>query len=239
MPIRLACFLTLALVAGLLGIASGARATEAQLDFHIAGFRVGVLAMGASQDGSRYTATGRIDPTGLVALFSDYFFDGTATGSVRPDGRVLPERYDAVSKSPRRLRNTVIEFRNGTPVRATVEPPRSTAPDPAAQRGALDPVSAGFRLFRDMPVGEICNATVDVFDGSRRSRLRLAAPVAAGELLTCAGSFSQIEGEAHSAGQHPEFPFQVAFRANGDGIAQIERIEAPTRYGRAVLSRRR
>jgi hypothetical protein len=90
-----------------------------------------------------------------------------------------------------------------------------------------------------MPVGEICNATVDVFDGSRRSRLRLAAPVESGGLLTCAGAFSQIEGEAHSAGQLDEFPFEVSFRANGDGIAQIERSEAPTRYGQAVLSRRR
>jgi hypothetical protein len=235
MPTRLACFLALVLAA----VAPAARAMDASLDFYISGFRVGLMTLGSAQDGSRYTATGRLDPTGLIALFSDYFFDGTSTGQITGEGRVLPVRYDAVSKSPRRLRNTVIEFRNGTPFRATVEPPRSTAPDPAAQRGALDPVSAGFRLFRDMPVGEICNATVDVFDGSRRSRLRLAAPVESGGLLTCAGAFSQIEGEAHSAGQLEEFPFQVSFRANGAGIAQIERIEAPTRYGRAVLSRQR
>jgi hypothetical protein len=212
---------------------------DAQMDFYISGFRVGVFTLASTQEGNRYTATGRIDPTGLIALFADYFFDGTATGEIRSDGRVVPVRYDAVSKSPRRLRNTVIEWRNGTPFRATVEPPRSTAPDPAAQRGALDPVSAGFQLFRDAPVDQICNITVDVFDGSRRSRLRLSAPVAEGPLLNCAGAFSQIEGEAHSAGQLEEFPFQIAFRADDDGIAQIERIEAPTRYGRAVISRRR
>ena len=239
MPIRLSVLSVLALLAGLAGGMSSAQATNAAFDFHIAGFRVGVLSMGASQEGSRYSATGRIDPTGLLALFSDYFFDGSSSGHVGRDGSVVPVRYDAVSKSPRSLRNTVIEWRNGTPIRATVEPPRSSAPDPTLQRGAVDPVSAGFRLFRDMPVGDICNAAVDVFDGSRRSRLRLGAPVAAGPLLTCAGSFAQIEGEAHSAAQHPEFPFEVSFRPDGAGMAQIERIEAPTRYGRAVLTRRR
>ena len=234
MPTRLACLIALALATGV-----PARAMDARMDFYISGFRVGVFTLASTEEGGRYTATGRIDPTGLIALFADYFFDGTATGQVARDGRVVPVRYDAVSKSPRRLRNTVIEWRNGTPIRATVEPPRSTAPDPAAQRGALDPVSAGFRLFRDAPADEICSTTVDVFDGSRRSRLRLAAPVAEGPLLTCAGTFSQIEGEAHSAGQLEEFPFEIAFRADDAGIARIERIEAPTRYGRAVISRRR
>ncbi len=208
-------------------------------DFHIRGLRVGSLTLGSEQNGADYVATGRIDPSGFIALFADYFFDGTARGRVARDGSVQPARYDAVSKSPRRLRNTEIRWQNGRPVHVSVVPPRSTSPDPAAQVGALDPVSAGFQMFRDAPVGEICRATVDVFDGSRRSRLRLAAPTERGSELVCAGTFSQIEGEAHSAGQLEEFPFTVVFRASGSGVAQLERIEAPTRYGNAVISRRR
>lgn len=230
--------LALALVL-LTAAAPAVEASQKSYDFHIRGLRVGALTIGATEEGGRYTAKGRIDPTGLIALFADYFFDGTATGRITRDGRVVPARYDAVSKSPRRLRNTEIVWQDGTPVRVSVVPPRSTSPDPAAQAGALDPVSAGYRLFRDAPPGEICNTSVDVFDGSRRSRLRLAAPVAAGEVLTCEGLFAQIEGEAHSASQLTEFPFRMTFRTNGSGIAELERVEAPTRYGNAVISRRR
>ena len=238
MPIRSLRLLVLALA-----LTAGAPAmpmSPTAYDFHIRGLRVGALTLGAEQDGTSYTATGRIDPTGLIALFADYFFDGTATGRIGADGRVAPHRYDAVSKSPRRLRNTVIEWQDGRPVHVSVEPPRSSAPDPAAQAGTLDPVSAGFRLLRDAPASEICATTVDVFDGSRRSRLQLAAPEAnGGGEYVCAGVFSRVEGEAHSAGQLDEFPFSMVFRENGAGLAQLERIEAPTKYGRAVISRRR
>lgn len=227
--------LGLALVAGAPAVPAGPTA----YDFYIRGLRVGALTLGAEQNGTSYTATGRIDPTGFIALFADYFFDGTATGRIGAEGRVVPVRYDAVSKSPRRLRHTEIEWRDGRPVHVSVEPPRSSAPDPAAQVGALDPVSAGFRLLRDAPAEEICATTVDVFDGSRRSRLRLSAPTARGGELVCAGVFSRVEGEAHSAGQLDEFPFSMVFRENGAGLAQLERIEAPTKYGRAVISRRR
>lgn len=233
--IRFAVF-ALAVVAA----APAVPANPATYDFHIRGLRVGALTLGAEQNGSSYTATGRIDPTGFVALFADYFFAGTATGQVDANGHVVPRRYAAVSKSPRRLRNTEIEWQGGRPVHVSVEPPRSSSPDPAAQGGTLDPVSAGFRLLRDAPADEICATTVDIFDGSRRSRLRVAAPAAnGGGELVCAGVFSRVEGEAHSAGQLDEFPFSVVFRQNGAGLAQLERIEAPTKYGRAVISRRR
>lgn len=227
--------LGLALVAG----APAAPAATAAYDFYIRGLRVGALTLGSEQQGANYVASGRIDPTGLIALFADYFFDGTATGQVTRDGQIVPARYVAVSKSPRRLRHTEIEWQNGRPVRVSVEPPRSSAPDPAQQVGALDPVSAGFKLFRDAPPGEICNTSVDVFDGSRRSRLRLGVAVDVGGSLTCQGVFTRVEGEAHSAGQLDEFGFTVVFRRNGQGVAQLQSIEAPTRYGRAVISRRR
>jgi hypothetical protein len=119
----------------------------------------------------------------------------------------------------------------------SVEPPRSSAPDPAAQTGTLDPVSASVRLFRDAPADEICATTVTVFDGSRLSRLELAAPVEKDGRLVCDGTFSRIEGEAHSMAERPEFPFSLVFTRNGDGMARLERIEAPTNFGQAVIAR--
>ena len=214
-----------------------ARADQAAFDFSLRGLRIGTMTMEADRQGGRYTARSRIETAGIVGVFADFFFDGTAKGSVAGGGAVVPGRYDATSKSPRALRKTAIDWKGGLPVKVSVDPPRSTAPDPAKQGGTLDPVSAGFRLLRTVPVAEACNATVRVFDGSRLSQIQLAKPVASADGLTCAGTFARVEGEAHSMTDLRTFPFELAFRTEG-GNAVLTRIEAPTSYGTAVLTRR-
>jgi hypothetical protein len=217
--------------------AISAAAEEANFDFSVSGIKVGTLQMVANQTGSDYSAQSKINTSGLVNMFADFFFDGEATGSLRKDGTVVPIRFAAVSKSPRALRETEIDWKDGTPVVVSVEPPRESAPQPDEQAGTLDPVSAGFRLLRTAPAETICNTTVDVFDGSRRSRLELGPPVADGDRLVCEGAYSRIKGEAHSLTKRREFPFQVVFSQNGAGLARLERIEAPTNFGTAVVSR--
>jgi uncharacterized protein DUF3108 len=225
----LACSLALAAVP--------APAEEAQFDFSIAGIRVGALTMSSERAGGGYTAASRIDTAGIVGVLADFFFDGQASGTLAGDGRVVPSRYTATSKSPRALRHTRIDWQKGTPVHVSVEPPRDSAPDPADQGGTLDPVSAGFRLLRSAPPDRICATTVDVFDGSRRSRLKLAAPAKSDAGLVCEGTFARIEGEAHSMADLREFPFRLVFVPNGGGLYRLERIEAPTNFGQAVLTR--
>ena len=229
---RLIVVLGLALAA-----AVPARAEQADFDFSIRGIRVGSMRMEAVQDGNRYTARSRIDTAGIVGIFTDFFFDGTAKGTVASGGTLVPARFDATSKSPRAVRTTAIDWKGGVPVTVSVDPPRTTAPDPAKQGGTLDPVSAGFRLLRTVPVAEVCDTTVRVFDGSRLSQLQLAKPVASGDTLTCEGAFARVEGEAHSMTDMRTFPFQLVFGRDG-GNAVLQRIEAPTNYGKAVLTRR-
>jgi hypothetical protein len=212
-----------------------AAAEQASFSFSVAGIKVGSLTMASEQAGGAYSATSRIDTAGLAGMF-DFFFDGQATGRVNGE-TVVPASYVATSKSPRALRHTKIGWERGVPVSVSVEPPRESAPEPAKQGGTLDPVSAGFRLFRSAPAEEVCDTTVDVFDGSRRSRLRLAKPAKDGEALVCAGTFARIEGEAHSMADLREFPFRLVFGPDGGGRYRLERIEAPTNFGQAVLSR--
>jgi hypothetical protein len=214
-----------------------AAAEQATFDFSVAGIRVGSLTMESDQSGDRYTAMSRIDTAGIAGLI-DFFYDGTASGTVSDAGNVVPSRFRATSKSPRALRETAIDWQGGTPVTVSVEPPRSSAPDPATQGGTLDPVSAGFRLLRAMPAAEICSTTIDVFDGSRRSRLKLASPTENADGIVCQGTFARIEGEAHNMIRGNEFPFRLVFAKAGSGLATLERIEAPTSFGQAVISRR-
>jgi hypothetical protein len=221
------------------GGAALADSYRAEFDFRVTGIKAGELVMGAEASGDSYSAAARIDTAGLVGAFTDFFFDGTSAGTFSGNGSVIPSRYSSTSKSPRALRETRIDFRGGTPVAVSVEPPRGSAPDPANQAGTLDPVSAGFAILRDAPVGPICNTSVDVFDGSRRSRIRLGAPQPAGNGdLVCAGRFTRLEGEAHSLSSDQDYGFKIVFRENGHGLARLQRIETSTNFGPAVLERR-
>lgn len=231
--------LVLGLLAPSLGLAPavGLAAESGTFAFTIAGIRAGTLTMSFDEQGTDYTAKARIDTAGVVGMFADFFFDGTSTGTLGGGGKVIPATYAATSKSPRALRHSKITWKGGVPVSVSVNPPRSSAPDPATQGGTLDPVSAGFRLFRTGPADSLCNTTVDTFDGSRRSRLKLGAPKDAGGRLVCEGSFARIEGEAHSMADLREFPFKLVFGPAADGLYQLDRIEAPTNFGRAVIAR--
>jgi hypothetical protein len=215
-----------------------AESYEARFDFRVSGIRAGEVVIGGEQSGGRYAAIARVNTAGLVGVFADFYFDGAASGRLAANGLVVPAEFNSRSKSTRAERVTHIDWEGGTPVSVSVEPPRGSAPDPATQAGTLDPVSASFAILRDAPVDELCNKSVDVFDGSRRSRISLGAPAAADGRLVCPGRFTRIEGEAHDLSSDQDYGFTVVFQPNGDGIAKLERIETRTDFGPAVLQRR-
>jgi Protein of unknown function (DUF3108) len=215
-----------------------AAAGVAVFDLRIAGVPAGQMSIDLDHADGSYQAASTITATGLVGLLTGYAFDGRATGTLRPDGSVVPARFVATSSSPRADRKTQILFEDGTPVEVSVVPPRDSTPDPASQAGTLDPVSAGFVLLRENAPEKLCNTTIDLFDGSRRSRIRLGAVTPRDGVLICRGTFARIEGEALTSADGREFPFELQFRMNGDGLAAIHRIEAPTKFGMAVIERR-
>lgn len=229
------------LAAGLaLGLAATgtARAEQASFDFTITGIKIGTVALQSTTSGSSYSAAANIDGAGLLNLFTSFFFHGKASGTVTKAGNVVPSRFEAQSKSPRALRTTTIDWKNGVPSKVVVDPPRDNSADPADQGGTLDPVSTGFRLLRDAPKAQVCNVQVDMFDGSRRSRLKVGPAAADGSTLTCKGTYARLKGDALGTLDLNEFPFTLTFKVNGSGIAELQRIEAPTNFGTAVVARR-
>ena len=76
-----------------------------------------------------------------------------------------------------------------------------------------------------------------VYDGSRVSRLKVAAPVEKDGRLVCTGAYARLKGEASSMVGAREFPFSITFGRTSDGMATLERIEAPTNFGQAVIAR--
>lgn len=239
MPLRRPLRASLVAV-GLLAASAAMPAQSASDTFNltVAGMHLGTVTLSAEQSGAEYVAASKITPSALVAAVTSYAFDGRAKGVIDASGNVRPSSFKADSSSPRAKRRTLIEWDGATPVRVSVEPPRKHAPDPARVVGALDPVSAGFALLRDNAPENICAVSVDVFDGSRRSRLTVGEPVAEDGGFVCRGIYARLEGEAHSLSSQAEYPFTLHFAPAGDGLVRIERIETETRFGPAVVSRR-
>ncbi len=220
------------------GAAAPAQSNPDTFNLSLSGVHLGTVTLRAEQSGSEYTATSKITPSMFVGAVTSYAFDGRAKGLIDAEGKVTPVSFKADSSSPRARRRTEIEWKGDTPVRVSVKPPRKSAPDPARIVGALDPVSAGFALLRDNAPEEICDTSVDVFDGSRRSRLSVGKPVATGAGFSCAGIYARLEGEAHSLSSQSEYPFTLVFAPAGEGRVRLERIETRTRFGPVVISRR-
>jgi Protein of unknown function (DUF3108) len=236
---RLLASLTIAGLAALpAAVSAGADGKTARFAISVAGIPAGELTLSHRLDGERYEAGSEIRATGLLAAVARIKFDGSVTGRVAADGRLEPERYAAFSRSTRSERDTEIVFEHGNPVSVSVVPPRQRQVDVAAQAGTLDPVTAAFAVLRDDTPDRVCNDLVQLFDGSRRSELRVGGPEAAEDGLVCNGTYTRIEGESHSMSDQKDWGFRLVFLPNGDGSMKLHRIEAPTRFGLAVMERR-
>lgn len=211
-------------------------AEAARFAISIAGLPAGELTLSGGRNGATYEAGSTIRATGLLGALSRIRYEGVTTGQVARDGSLVPVRHKAQARSARSERTTEILFENGDPARVTVEPPRSRTIDPAEQAGSLDPVSAAFALLLEPDPETLCNSRVHLFDGSRRSRLEVGRAEKQNGALVCNGLYVRLSGDAHAVDQS-EWGFRLFFQAKGEGV-ELQRIEAQTRFGLAVASRR-
>lgn len=154
-----AAALFIGLVAPALGSASSAaRAAESgAFAFTIAGIRAGTLTMSFDEQGTDYTAKARIDTAGIVGMFADFFFDGSATGAIAGGGKVVPETYASTSKSPRALRHSKILWKGACRSRSPSIRRAPPLPIPPRRAGPLIRcLQASSSFGPDRP---ICSAT--------------------------------------------------------------------------------
>lgn len=228
-----------ALLALPVGAAAGTAALgqTANYDFSVSGIKVGTMSFTPESGAGEYSARARVSAAGLIGAFLKFNYEGASRGTLGRSGPV-PASFQAVSDSPKGRRATRIDWRDGVPVKVTIDPPRDNPPDPREQAGTLDPISAGFAVLRDGPSERMCGRTVDIFDGSRRSRLTIGPRRAAEGGFTCAGTYARLKGEAHTLSSQTEFPFRLTFSETADGMAKVRRIEANTNFGTAAMERR-
>ena len=111
--------------------------------------------------------------------------------------------------------------------------------DPASQKGTVDPQTAIYAAFRDVDAGDVCKLNVQMFDGKRRSQVRLGNPRPDGEMIKCDGEYRRLKGfSAEDMAEKSRFPFNLFYAKTSDGRYRVEKVITQTLYGNASLTRR-
>lgn len=234
--------MTVALI--LMAFSPAANAAEERADFtvSVAGVRAGTLSMAANRDGNQYAVRAEVKEGGVVGAIFNFYYGGVARGSVTADGAVVPSSYEGVRQIRDDKRKTLISFTAGRPASVTQDPARRSRKwdiDPASQGGTLDPVSATYSLLRDAPRDQACDRTIEVFDGSRRSRLIIQPGQSTGnQEWTCRGVYRRVAGYSpKDMKEKTDFPFTLFYADRGD-MMRLTRFQTQSILGLAVAQRR-
>lgn len=225
------------------GSAPAARAQDQiQFDLSVSGLSLGRASVAIDEAGGRYALAGVLHPSRLVTLFADISFNGKAWGRLE-QGRLVPERYEAVSTTDERHSEVSLRFRaNGRPEVISYQPARDARPydiNPSTLRGMSDPLSVAYMIFSDRSKEALCAESHALFDGRRRSEIVLKAPQISATGARCAGYYQRLEGFAPELmAKARRFNFTLYYEAQEGGLYRLTRFEADTTIGSGTGRRR-
>ena len=234
------CGPILALMLGLHS-AQAEQTDSAVFDLTLKGIHAGTLSVSGAINGGRYAASGVLKSGGLVALVKKVRYDARSQGSFA-DGRFIPSRYEEDADTGSRQSQSVMEYSAGVPQVKKYNPPRKKKDrgvDPATQGGTVDPLTALYAAFRDVPEDQACDLVVYMFDGKRRSQLVLGEPVKNGKGVSCPGEYRRLKGfSKKEMKEKSRFPFTMHLEPAGDGMLRVVEVSMDTLYGKGSLKRR-
>lgn len=214
---------------------------SAIFDLNLRGIRAGTLAVSGAIQGTSYAASGKLQSTGILAAIKRISYDAKVSGTIR-DARYTPRTYEETADTGSRQSQSVMEYRGGVPQVKVYNPPREERDqdiDPATQGGTVDPMTAAYATLRDVPEAEACKLNLTLFDGKRRSQVRLSTPAVQDGRVTCAGEYRRLEGFSDKdMAEKTSFPFRLIYQPAQNGILRVGEVQMDTLYGKGVLKRR-
>ena len=223
-----------------IGALSGAPAladgkTNAVFNVAIRGITAGTLTVKGTESGGAYATTGVLQSGGLVGLVKSLKYTAKSQGAVTGSS-FRPSRYDENADTGKRKSKTTMTYSGGVP---KVVAGSTGDLSPASQKGTVDPQTAIYAAFRDVDKADVCKLNVQMFDGKRRSQVRLASPRADGNMIKCDGEYRRLKGfSAADMAEKTRFPFNLYYAPTGDGRYRVEKVVTQTLYGNATMTRR-
>lgn len=200
--------------------ANAQTSTEVQrFSVYVSGLKAGTLQTVITKNGKAFSVSGTLSPTRFKRSIRDVGYAGQSSGTF---GKTFtPRRYSGHTKTGDRTSKVQMRFNGGVPSVDSYQPerePRDYDIDPAKQRGVIAPLTAAATVFRDQPSATLCNRTIPMFDGRRRSELTLAPPTSEGDSATCTGTYTRIAGfSPQDMQERVNFPFTLMYtRINAD-----------------------
>lgn len=205
-------------------------------DLFLGGIKAGELTMTARYQGDRYTAKSVMRTAGIVGRVYKAAFTAETEGRLTEAGMV-PNRFAADSRMKKKRQALEMVYNGAVPSTITAQPefiPKPWQIEPSAQTGTLDPISAALSALAPTPIDQVCNKTVEVFDGRKRYAVDLGAPVKEGERTRCPAKYRRVAGFKPKMLRKPDFPFNIWFVERGDGLAHVLRAAGESPFGLAV-----
>ena len=207
-------------------------------DLYLGGIKGGEMSIAVWEDEARYHAEAKLRTAGVVGAVYEASFAAEARGAVTSGG-YRSDMFKAQSAMYEKSQYVLIAYSDGTPAAIHAEPPFIPKPwqiEPTEQTGALDPITAALFALTPMPPDEICNRTVDIFDGRRRYEVELGAAEPHQGRLRCPAVYRRVAGfKPKMINRQREFPFHIWFEVKDDGLAHIKRAAGESMFGLAVV----
>ncbi|MCE5973747.1 DUF3108 domain-containing protein [Sinirhodobacter sp. WL0062] len=213
-----------------------------QFDVELKGLKAGRLTINGKIEGASYGANGSLETTGLLGALKKLRHEASVAGDFKA-GAFTPLSYNQTSERGDKKVDHVIVYQSGTPVSVSRNPPRTPRDldvDPAKQTGTIDPLTALYAVLRDVDRAEACALDVKLYDGSKRTQVKLEPAQTKGENVICSGEYRRLEGfSAKDMEEKSRFPFTLTYAPTPDGARlQVIEIATDTVYGKGRLKRR-
>ncbi len=207
-------------------------------DFYLGGVKAGELTVDASYEGERYRAASVLRTAGVVGMVYKASFEAETEGQLTPAG-FAPDRFAAASRMKKKEQYVEMTYHDNAPARITAEPafiPKPWQIEPTEQTGTLDPISGALIGLAPTPVAEVCNKSVEIFDGRRRYAIDLGEPSMDNDRIKCPAKYRRIAGfKPKMMNKQAEFPFDVWFKEDNQGQAYFFRAAGESMFGVAVI----
>lgn len=229
------CALPLSMVVPHVAAADGT--TNAKFSVAIRGITAGTLTIKGKEGGGNYTAFGVLQSGGLIGLVAKVKYTASSWGTVK-GATFKPARYDEKADTGKRKSSASMSYKGGVPsVKDYVASPNGVKP--STQKGTVDPMTALYAAFRDVSKEDVCKLSVVMYDGKRRSQVKLASPRADGDLIKCDGEYRRLKGfSAEDMAEKSRFPFNLYYAKTSEGRYRVEKVVTHTLYGNAVMRRK-
>ncbi|MEM9210229.1 MAG: DUF3108 domain-containing protein [Pseudomonadota bacterium] len=227
------------LLCGVISLGTAIQADQVNYKVRIGGFYAGILSVADAETRSRYSVSARVESAGIAAFFGKTIYEGNASGRISK-GRLFPSKYRGFIKSGDISSTVGLSYRNGVPRIVAYDP----SPPPevfdfnfSSQRGTVDMLSSAYWVFRERPLGELCDFTIEGFDGRRSTQIQLNIDKSSEDVVTCTGAYTRIAGFSERALKRGRvFPLTIKYVKSERGYI-LDTLTAKTVFGNARVTR--